>query len=314
MIRMDADDKTKTSSGPAHVLTMEDWDVSAIHALLEKAQYFADNPEKLPLQRLYAANLFFEPSTRTKISFEAAERNLGLDLLHFEADTSSVIKGESLYDTVKTLESIGADVVVIRHGRERFFDELRGHVHIPIINGGDGCGHHPTQSFLDLLTIRQEFGTFTNVNIVIAGDIFHSRVARSNMEVLKRLGANVYVSGPKEWMSEELLQRYLPMDEAVETADVMMMLRIQHERHTVKMVAGPEEYHKRFGLNEEKAARMKLGAVIMHPAPVNRNVELADALVESDRSRIFKQMKNGVFVRMAVLHHVLEKQKGCLDQ
>ncbi|WP_090925598.1 aspartate carbamoyltransferase catalytic subunit [Salibacterium qingdaonense] len=311
---MDAEDKTKTNSGPAHVLTMEDWDVSAIHALLEKAQYFADNPEKLPLQRLYAANLFFEPSTRTKISFEAAERNLGLDLLHFEADTSSVIKGESLYDTVKTLESIGADVVVIRHGRERFFDELRGHVNIPIINGGDGCGHHPTQSFLDLLTIRQEFGTFTNVNIVIAGDIYHSRVARSNLEVLERLGANVYVSGPKEWMSDELLQRYLPMDEAVEAADVMMMLRIQHERHTVKMVAGPDEYHKRFGLNEEKAARMKPGAVIMHPAPVNRNVELADALVESGRSRIFKQMKNGVFVRMAVLHYVLEKQKGWLDQ
>ncbi|WP_093335164.1 aspartate carbamoyltransferase catalytic subunit [Salibacterium halotolerans] len=311
---MDADKPIKTETGPAHVLTMEDWSVDAIHKLLEKAQWFADHPEKLPLQRLYAANLFFEPSTRTKLSFEAAERNLGLDLLHFEADTSSVIKGESLYDTVKTLESIGADVVVIRHDRDRFFEELTEKLNIPIINGGDGCGHHPTQSFLDLLTIRQEFGTFSNVNIVIAGDIFHSRVARSNLDVLERLGANVYVSGPKEWMGDELEKRWLPMDEAVETADVMMMLRIQHERHTVKMAAGPDEYHKRFGLNEEKAARMKPDAVIMHPAPVNRNVELADTLVESDRSRIFKQMKNGVFVRMAVLRHVLEKQKGCLNQ
>ncbi len=296
----------------SHVLTMEDWGKQEIHDLLHKAQCFADNPEKYPFQRLYAANLFFEPSTRTKISFEAAERNLGLDLLHFEADTSSVKKGESLYDTVKTLESIGADVIVIRHGKERYFDELRDHIHIPIINGGDGCGHHPTQSFLDLLTIKQEFGTFENIKVVIAGDIFHSRVARSNMEVLERLGADVYVSGPKEWMNEEMLPRYVPMDEAVELADVMMMLRIQHERHAVKMVAGPEKYHERYGLNEEKASRMKKNSIIMHPAPINRNVELADALVESPRSRIFKQMKNGVFVRMAVLWDVLEKYKGTL--
>ncbi|MGY4689757.1 aspartate carbamoyltransferase catalytic subunit [Salibacterium sp. K-3] len=314
MIRMDSAARTENNNEPCHVLTMDDWNTASIHSLLEKAQRFAENPDKLPLQRLYAANLFFEPSTRTKISFEAAERNLGLDLLHFEADTSSVKKGESLYDTVKTLESIGADVVVIRHGRERFFDELRGSVQIPIINGGDGCGHHPTQSFLDLLTIRQEFGSFQNIKVVIAGDIFHSRVARSNLDVLERLGADVYVSGPKEWMNEELMQRYLPMDEAVETADVMMMLRIQHERHTVKMVAGPDKYHELYGLNEEKAARMKPDSIIMHPAPVNRNVELADALVESHKSRIFKQMKNGVFVRMAVLSHVLEQQKGGLQQ
>lgn len=297
---------------PEHVLTMEDWGKDEIHGLLNKAQEFANQPSKLPNQRLYAANLFFEPSTRTKISFEAAERNLGLDLLHFEADTSSVKKGETLYDTVKTLESIGADVVVIRHAKERYFDELRHHINIPIINGGDGCGHHPTQSFLDLLTIKQEFGIFHGINVVIAGDIFHSRVARSNLEVLERLGANVYVSGPKEWMSKELLHRYVPMDKAVELADVMMMLRIQHERHAVKMVAGPDKYHEIYGLSEEKAQRMKPDSIIMHPAPINRNVEIADALVECSRSRIFKQMKNGVFVRMAVLSHVLEKQQGGL--
>ncbi|RSL31329.1 aspartate carbamoyltransferase catalytic subunit [Salibacterium salarium] len=297
---------------PEHVLTMEDWGREEIHELLDKAQDFANHPSKLPSQRIYAANLFFEPSTRTKISFEAAERNLGLDLLHFEADTSSVKKGETLYDTVKTLESIGADVVVIRHGKERYFDELRNHINIPIINGGDGCGHHPTQSFLDLLTIKQEFGMFDGINVVIAGDIFHSRVARSNLEVLERLGANVFVSGPKEWMSEELMERYVPMDEAVEFADVMMMLRIQHERHAVKMVAGPQKYHEQYGLNEEKAQRMKPTSIIMHPAPINRNVEIADALVECGRSRIFKQMKNGVFVRMAVLSHVLENQQGGL--
>ncbi len=295
---------------PTHVLTMEDWGVTEIHNLLDRAEKLSRSSKTFPAQRLFAVNLFFEPSTRTKISFEAAERNLGLDVLPFEADTSSVKKGETLYDTVKTLESIGANVVVIRHSKERYFDELRDKINIPIINGGDGCGHHPTQSFLDLLTIKQEFGTFQGLKIVIAGDIFHSRVARSNLEVLERLGAHVLVSGPKEWMSKELMHRYVSMDEAVEKADVMMMLRIQHERHAVKMVAGPADYHELYGLTEKREKKMKQNSIIMHPAPINRGVEIADELVECERSRIFKQMKNGVFVRMALLSHVLDQHRG----
>ncbi|SDG95825.1 aspartate carbamoyltransferase [Alteribacillus persepolensis] len=295
---------------PAHVLTVEDWSVSEIHSILDAAETLSHAPKQFSGRGLFAANLFFEPSTRTKISFEAAEKTLGLDVLPFEADTSSVKKGETLYDTVKTLESIGADVVVIRHSKERYFDELRDKINIPIINGGDGCGHHPTQSFLDLLTIKQEFGQFNGLNIVIAGDIFHSRVARSNLDVLERLGANVYVSGPKEWMSKELMSRYVTMDQAMEMADIMMLLRIQHERHAVKMVAGPGEYHKLYGLTAQREKKMKKHSIIMHPAPINRNVEIADELVECKRSRIFKQMKNGVFVRMAVLKHVLDQHKG----
>ncbi len=299
---------------PTHVLTMEDWGVTEIHNLLDRAEILSRSSKPFPAQRLFAVNLFFEPSTRTKISFEAAERNLGLDVLPFEADTSSVKKGETLYDTVKTLESIGANVVVIRHSKERYFDELIDKINIPIINGGDGCGHHPTQSFLDLLTIKQEFGTFQGLNIVIAGDIFHSRVARSNLEVLERLGAHVFVSGPKEWMSKELMHRYVSMDEAVEKADVMMMLRIQHERHAVKMVAGPADYHELYGLTAKREKKMKQNSIIMHPAPINRDVEIADELVECARSRIFKQMKNGVFVRMALLSHVLDHNRGGILQ
>lgn len=293
---------------PTHVLTVENWEKDEIYALLERAQSFQTSTRSFADQQLFAANLFFEPSTRTKISFEAAERKLGLEVLPFEANTSSVKKGETLYDTVKTLESIGADVVVIRHSQERYFDELLGGINIPIINGGDGSGHHPTQSFLDLLTIQQEFGTFEDVTIVIAGDISHSRVARSNIYLLERLGAKVYVSGPKEWMTEELMARHVTMDEAVEIADVMMMLRIQHERHAVKMVAGPAEYHENYGLTIEREKRMKPNSIIMHPAPINRDVEIASELVECERSRIFKQMTNGVYVRMAVLEYVLERR------
>ncbi|MFB5660632.1 aspartate carbamoyltransferase catalytic subunit [Alteribacillus sp. HJP-4] len=295
---------------PFHVLTLDEWSKNDINHLLERAQFFTGQPRQQPNNRYYAANLFFEPSTRTKISFEAAEKNLGLDVLHFEADTSSVKKGETLYDTVKTIESIGADIVVIRHGQERYFDELTRKVDIPIINGGDGCGHHPTQSLLDLLTIKQEFGGFEGIQVVIAGDIFHSRVARSNLDVLERLGADVRVSGPEGWMDETLMKRYLPMDEAVKSADVLMMLRIQHERHTVQMVAGPEEYHQRFGLTKTREKKMKPNSIIMHPAPINRGVEMDSDLVECDRSRIFKQMKNGVFVRMAVLDLCLQQSNG----
>lgn len=299
-----------TEPATENILTMTDLPLGTIDKILTNAQEFAHTPYWFEKKNVFAANLFFEPSTRTKLSFEAAEKKLGLEVLNFEADTSSVKKGETLYDTVKTIESLGADVVVIRHETDRYFDELAGKINIPMINGGDGCGHHPTQSLLDLLTIKQEFQSFINLNIVVAGDVRHSRVARSNIEALERLGANVFVSGPEEWMEGELRSRYIPMDEAAEMADVMMMLRIQHERHAVQMVAGVEEFHQKYGLTVKRERLMKPGSIIMHPAPVNRNVEIADELVECKRSRIFKQMKNGVAVRMAVLDHVLQLTKG----
>lgn len=298
-----------------HLLSTTSLSLQEIRGILKDAQDFSTGKRWSPEEQTFIANLFFEPSTRTKSSFEVAERKLGLDVIPFEAGTSSVLKGETLYDTVKTLESIGVNAVVIRHEKDQYFDELVDRVAIPIINAGDGCGHHPTQSLLDLLTIQQEFGSFEGLKIAIIGDIRHSRVARSNADVLTRLGANVVFSGPKIWFDESLLEngKYEEIDSAIETSDVVMLLRIQHERHDQNDEALEMNYHREYGLTIEREKRMKNNSIIMHPAPVNRNVEIADELVECQRSRIFTQMRNGVFVRMAVIKRALEKQKGGIN-
>lgn len=295
-----------------HLLQTSDLTINDISQILSDAQYFIDGGNWSPKKNVFIANLFFENSTRTKCSFEVAQRKLGLDIIPFEVGTSSVSKGETLYDTVKTLEAIGIDAVVIRHNQDRYFDELVGKSDVSIINAGDGCGHHPTQSLLDLLTIKQEFGSFKGLKVAIIGDIRHSRVARSNADTLVRLGAEVVFSGPVEWFNDELLENgsYEDIDSAVETADVVMLLRIQHERHGEKGTKAADDYHQAFGLTIERERRMKSGSIIMHPAPVNRNVEIDDSLVECKRSRIFKQMTNGVYIRMAVLKRTIEQMEG----
>ncbi|ETI66893.1 aspartate carbamoyltransferase catalytic subunit [Neobacillus vireti] len=295
-----------------HLLTTNELKVEEIYQLLEDARRFSKGMTWRTEQQMFTANLFFENSTRTKCSFEVAERRLGLGVIPFEVETSSVQKGETLYDTVKTLEAIGVNAIVIRHGQDRYFDELVGKVNIPILNGGDGCGHHPTQSLLDLLTIQQEFGRFEGLKIAIIGDISHSRVARSNADALTRLGAEVIFSGPEEWFDNHSLQsaKYRPIDEAIREADVVMLLRVQHERHQRKGSFTASEYHNQFGLTLEREGQMKPNSIIMHPAPVNRNVEIADSLVECKRSRIFKQMENGVYVRMAALKRSIESLMG----
>ena len=291
------------------LLSMDELSVAEIYSLLKDADEFAKGKEWKVNKQTFVANLFFEPSTRTKSSFEVAERKLGLEVIPFESDKSSVQKGETLYDTVKTLQSIGVSCVVIRHKEDRYFEQLK-QIDIPIINAGDGCGHHPTQSLLDLLTIKQEFNQFNDLNVAIIGDIRHSRVARSNANSLTRLGANVIFSGPKEWFDESLetYGTYMPIDEAIAEADVVMLLRIQHERHSDTLSLSKEEYHQLYGLTEEREKQMKRKSIIMHPAPVNRDVEIASSLVECERSRIFKQMQNGVYARMSVLKHVLETE------
>lgn len=292
-----------------HLLQTSDLTVQEISQILSDAQYFLDGEMWSPNKKVFIANLFFENSTRTKCSFEVAERRLGLDIIPFEVSTSSVSKGETLYDTVKTLEAIGVNAVVIRHNQDRYFDELVGKTDAAIVNAGDGCGHHPTQSLLDLLTIKQEFGNFNGLKVAIIGDISHSRVARSNADTLVRLGAEVVFSGPPEWFDEEIfkLGSYEEINTAVETADVVMLLRIQHERHGETATKAADDYHQAFGLTVDRERRMKPGSIIMHPAPVNRDVEIADCLVECERSRIFKQMKNGVYIRMAVLKRAIEQ-------
>ncbi len=295
-----------------HLLTTNELTVEEIYQILNDAGQFKRGMKWCPEEKIFAANLFFEASTRTKSSFEMAERKLGLEIIPFEVQTSSVKKGETLYDTVKTLEAIGVKAIVIRHDQDRYFDGLTGKVNIPIINGGDGCGHHPTQSLLDLMTIYQEFGRFAGLKIAIIGDIRHSRVARSNADVLTRLGAEVIFSGPEQWFDTRgfNFSKYRPIDEAITQADVVMLLRVQHERHQKGESFSAGEYHQQFGLTTAREKRMQPHSIIMHPAPVNRNVEIADSLVECSRSRIFKQMENGVFVRMAVLKRAIESLKG----
>lgn len=294
-----------------HLLTTCELSTTEIYDILQDATNFAKGEVWRPNTQTFAANLFFENSTRTKVSFEVAERKLGLDVIPFEVSTSSVQKGETLYDTVKTLESIGVNAVVIRHSEEEYFNQLVGKVNIPILNGGDGCGHHPTQCLLDLLTIYQEFGRFEGLKVAIVGDIRHSRVARSNADTLTRLGAEVVFSGPKEWFDDSITSgEYEDIDTAVSTADVVMLLRIQHERHENAMTNTKEEYLQAYGLTKEREQKMKPASIIMHPAPVNRNVEIDEDLIECERSRIFKQMENGVYVRMAVLKRSLQTAKS----
>ena len=247
--------------------------------------------------------LFFENSTRTHYSFIMALRNLGIDVIDCNTQVSSVQKGESLYDTVKTFEAIGADGIVIRHSKDEYFNELEG-INIPVFNGGDGKSNHPTQSLLDLMTIYEEYGHFDGLKCCIIGDISHSRVAHTNIEIMQRLGMDVYISGPEEYNDGSA--KYISIDEAIETCDVVMLLRVQFERHTENMSMSKDEYHQRYGLTMEKVNKMKENAIIMHPAPFNRGVEIADDVVECSKSRIYKQMTNGVYVRMAVVSMVLD--------
>lgn len=287
------------------ILTMNYLSVDEIMSILDDAMSFSCSHKDWQLSKpRLIANLFFEPSTRTHYSFASAEHQLGCKVVDFMAEASSTKKGESLYDTVKTFEVIGYEGVIIRHSEDKYFKELE-EINIPIINAGDGCDNHPSQCLLDMLTIYQEFKTFKDIKLVIVGDINHSRVANSNVDTMKRLGGEVRFSGPEFWIDRKDL--YMPLDEAVEWADAVMMLRIQHERHTEAMNLTPEQYLQQYGLTHERVARMKDHAIIMHPAPVNRGVEIESDLVEHPKSRIFKQMENGVLVRKAMIKKVFNE-------
>jgi len=291
------------------MFTITELSAERINSILTEALAFANGKTAKIEGEVFCSNLFFEDSTRTKTSFDIAERKLGLQVVPFDASHSSVNKGESLYDTVKTIESLGVNLVVIRDKKDRYFEEL-SNINIPVINGGDGTGNHPSQCMLDLMTIFQEFGKFEGLKIGIVGDVKHSRVANSNAEALRRLGAKVYFSGPEDWFDEGALINgtYLPVDQLIAEVDVLMLLRIQHERHDSQVSFSASEYHRKYGLTKEREKAMKDGSIIMHPAPINRGVEIDTDLVECERSRVFKQMQNGVFARMAILKEALEKE------
>ncbi len=291
------------------MLTISDLSIPKIQEILDVAILFGQGKSSKVKGDVFVSNLFFEDSTRTKTSFDVAERKLGLQVIPFDVAKSSVNKGESLYDTLKTLQSIGINLAVIRHYQNEFYKNLAS-IPISIINGGDGTGNHPSQTILDLMTIKQEFGNFDGLKVAIVGDVKHSRVANSLSDALRRLGSKVFFSGPREWFTEGAFMNdtYRELDALIPEIDVLVLLRIQHERHQEKSNFSADEYLKNFGLTKEREKRMKPTAILMHPAPINRGVEIDDDLVECSRSRIFKQMQNGVFARMAILKNALEEK------
>jgi len=288
------------------LLKMDMLSCDEIGAIINEAEQMKIKTEPIYFgKQIFVANMFFENSTRTRNSFEIAEKKLGLEVINFDAERSSINKGESLYDTIKTMEALGTDLFIVRHKQDGYYNELIESVKVPFINAGDGCGEHPTQCLLDLLTMKEEFGGFEGLNVLISGDVRHSRVAHSDYNALTRLGAKVYFSGPDKFKDPNYEELHVDMDEAIEKMDVVMMLRVQKERLESGEGGIDEDYLNRYGLTLEREARMKRTAIIMHPAPVNRGVEMDTNLVESDKSRIFKQMTNGVFIRMAVIKRAL---------
>lgn len=293
-----------------HFVSVEDLTNEEVLTLIKRASQFKKGTISAQvMEPLYAVNLFFENSTRTHKSFEMAEKKLGIEIIDFEPSTSSIKKGESLYDTVLTMSALGTEIAVIRDSKEAFYTELINSPSIKcsIINGGDGTGQHPSQCLLDLMTIYEEYGHFDGLKIAIIGDLKHSRVAKSNMHMLKRLGAEVLFSGPTEWIDDSFKEygQYAAVDDLVGEADVIMLLRVQHERHEAYNDALIASYLDQYGINELREMNMKPSAILMHPAPVNRDVELQSSLVECERSRIVTQMSNGVYARMAILEAII---------
>lgn len=294
----------------AHLIGLKDLTKEQMIQLLNRAEYWANRPAEQAtiLHGRFVANLFFEASTRTRFSFEVAQKRLGAHVLNFIPETSSAVKGETVYDTIRTLEAMGVEAAVIRTKKEGLLQELAETVDMKLINAGDGTNEHPTQCFLDLLTMKRQFGKLSGLTVAIIGDLRHSRVLGSHLHAMPKLGINLLLSGPTSMMPAQLPDgvKIVSMEEAVQTADVVMMLRVQLERHSESLYISKEEYHQAHGLTLERAKMMKAGAVIMHPAPVNRGVEIHTDLVECETSLIQRQVTNGVAARMAVLETLLK--------
>ncbi len=276
----------------------------------ELAQMATRPIKKLPtLRGRTVVNLFFEDSTRTRISFEAAAKRLSADVINFSAKGSSVAKGESLKDTALTLEAMGADAVVIRHSASGAPYRLAGWVKGSVVNAGDGSHEHPTQALLDAFTMRRRLGRLDGLRVAIVGDVLHSRVARSNVLLLSTLGADVTLVGPPTLLPVAVgawpCSVSYDLDATAGKSDVVMMLRVQQERMNAAYFPSVREYSRRYGLDAARMALLPEHAVVMHPGPMNRGVEIAAEVADSARSTIVEQVANGVSVRMAVLYLLL---------
>jgi aspartate carbamoyltransferase catalytic subunit len=293
-----------------HLLTCEDLTGGEIGALLDLADTAAEvnrqiNKKRDALRGRTLINLFFEASTRTQSSFELAGKRLGADVMNMSVSSSSMQKGETLIDTAITLNAMRPDILVVRHYAAGAAELLAQKVDCSVINAGDGAHQHPTQALLDALTIRRAKGRIAGLTVAICGDILHSRVARSNINVLNTMGARVRVVAPSTLLPPQAcrlgVQAFTDMNEGLADADIVMMLRLQRERMQGSYVPSTREYFHFFGLDQEKLARAKPDALIMHPGPMNRGVEIASTIADHSRSVIRDQVEMGVAVRMAVL-------------
>lgn len=293
------------------LLGIEQLSVDEINLILDTAEALREVSaraiKKVPaLRGKTVINLFFEPSTRTRSSFEVAEKRLSADILNFAASTSSVSKGETLLDTAHNLEAMSPDIIVIRHESAGAPHLLGRECRSSIINAGDGMHEHPTQALLDALTVRTVKGRLEGLKLAIIGDIAHSRVARSDTLLFHKMGAEVWVCGPPTlipWDFDKLGARITSqMEEAIEGADVIMTLRIQHERQNEAFIPSTREYYNFFGLTRERMRMAKKDTIVMHPGPINRGVEIDSDVADAGYSVILNQVANGVATRMAVLY------------
>ena len=297
--------------GSPHLLGIEPLTPDEIALILDTAEGFSDiaarEIKKVPtLRGRTVVNFFVEPSTRTRSSFEIAEKRLSADSLNFSTSTSSLVKGETLLDTLRNLEAMSPDFIVLRHSEAGAPHFLAKHGRTPIVNAGDGAHEHPTQALLDAFTIRRRKARLSGLRVAIVGDIRHSRVARSNLHLLTKMGASVVVCGPPPLLPRGLDRLGASvthrMEEAVEGADVVMMLRIQRERMQGGFFPTLREYATFYGLNAERLKRAAKDAIVMHPGPINRGVEIMGDVADGASSVILEQVRSGIAVRMAVLY------------
>ena len=300
---------------PRHLLGIEPLTAEQITFILDQAKPFQEF-QRHPLKKLATlrgktvALAFFEPSTRTRISFATAAARLGADTMNLQAESSSLKKGESLIDTVWTLEAMRPDGIVIRHAASGAPEFIARRLEIPVLNAGDGTHEHPTQALLDALTIRDRKGRLEGLNVTILGDILHSRVARSNIHLLTRFGARLTLCGPAMWIPKELeclapnIRRVSRIEEALQDADVVMVLRVQSERINEPPIS-MDDYILRYQLTPERLRGAKPDAIVLHPGPIIRGLEIDPAVADGPQSCILEQVTNGLAVRMALLFHLV---------
>lgn len=302
-----------------HLLSIDGMSRPDLEDLLDLGDEFLDVldreiPKVPTLRGSTVATLFFEPSTRTRLSFERAARALSADVLSFNPGTSSVTKGESLKDTALTLRAMGADLMVVRHSATGAAHRVAQWVDVPVVNAGDGAHQHPTQAILDSLTLRRHFGKLDGLHVGIVGDIRHSRVARSCLRAFATLGARVTLIAPPTLLPFDLtgwpVETAADLDGVLDGLDVVYLLRVQQERGGGSGFTSLPEYVRRFGLDDQRFARLPSEAVVMHPGPMNRGVEISPHVADSPRTLILDQVRNGVATRMAVLFRLLASPGG----